>query len=61
MSWYGLMAIIETTRREARAAASATTAPPTCPNDGELLVPDGDGDWRCPFDGWSLRERRVPC
>jgi hypothetical protein len=49
-SWYQLGAIYAQAVAERVAADDA--GPLSCPNDGEPLRADSDGNRRCPFDGW---------
>lgn len=53
MSWDTLIGI----RREAadRRQQEDAAPPVACPNDGEPLEADKDGNLRCHFDGWSWR------
>lgn len=49
--WYGLMAIIQTSRAEREYYRNRT--PVACPNDGEPLTGGPNGEWFCKYDGWT--------
>ena len=48
MSWEQLLSILD----EAREERERIDPPTACPNDGEPLQRDPDGNLRCGFDGW---------
>lgn len=55
--WGSLIAIIATDAQER--ADWATQPPIACPNDGEPLINDPDGNLRCGWDGWVWDGRPI--
>lgn len=50
MSWEQIGSIFE--QAVAEREDQDSTAPLACPNDGEPLIEDLEGNLRCKFDGW---------
>lgn len=58
MSWWQLRAI-QQEGRQIRQAQGAMP-PVSCPNDGQVLLRDRNGNLRCNFDGWVWDGTRNP-